>query len=101
MDNLLHKLKAGELSSANKRRSMARRMSTVARRERRRTRSESVAMRAEDLLRHIQSEEEPPLPSATPTTRSRSGSRRLVATERMQRLASLAEDKDAEKDAEN
>lgn len=107
MDNLLLKLRSGELTSAAKRRSgNSRRVSL--RRERRRTRSESVAMRAEDLLKHIQSEEEnnpvPALPSTSPTsgtnsnnsdgtgTRSRSGSRRLAASERMLRLASLAEE---------
>ena len=95
MDTLLHKLRSGELSSAAKRRSInSRRMSIAARRERRRTRSESVAMRAEDLLKHIQNEEEPPLPATPlPTTRSRSGSRKLAASERMLRLASLAEEK--------
>lgn len=60
-------------------------------RERRRTRSESVVVKAEDLLKHIQSEEEaPPLP------RSRSGSKRLASSDRMRRLASLAEEKDVE-----
>ena len=123
MDTLLHKLRSGELSSAAKRRSAnSRRMSMAARREWRRTRSESVAMRAEDLLKHIQSEEEsvPPLPPTSPTSpppsnptnstssnssnsnntrvrsRSRSGSRKLAASERMMRLASLAEEKSNE-----
>lgn len=95
MDNLLLKLRAGELTSAAKRRSSSRRSSIAARREWRRTRSESVAIRAEDLLKHIQSEQEEPTPPST-GTRSRSGSRRLAASERMLRLASLAEEKDAE-----
>lgn len=67
----------------------------AARREWRRTRSESVAIRAEDLLKHIQNEQEETTTQPA-GTRSRSGSRRLAASDRMLRLASLAEEKDAE-----
>lgn len=95
MDNLLLKLRAGELTSAVKRRNSSRRSSMAARREWRRTRSESVAIRAEDLLKHIQNEQEETTTQPT-GTRSRSGSRRLAASDRMLRLASLAEEKDAE-----
>lgn len=81
MDNLLEKLRAGEMAATSHRKS--RRIST---RERRRTRAESMVVKAEDLLRHIQSEEEaPPLP------RARSGSRRFTSSDKMKKLASLAD----------
>jgi hypothetical protein len=82
MDNLLEKLRSGEMAATSSQRK-SRRMST---RERRRTRAESMVVKVEDLLRHIQSEEDaPPLP------RARSGSKRFTSSERMKKLASLAD----------
>lgn len=79
MDNLLEKLRSGEMATTSHRKS--RRLSV---RERRRTRAESMVVKAEDLLRHIQNEEEaPPLP--------RQKSKRFTSSERMKRLASLAD----------
>ncbi|KAG1474349.1 hypothetical protein G6F56_000414 [Rhizopus delemar] len=73
MDNLLEKLRSGEMNTAQNRKS--RRMSV---RERRKTRTESMVVKVEDLLRNIQSEEDaPPLPR----------SKRME----MQKSASLAE----------
>ncbi|OAD02335.1 hypothetical protein MUCCIDRAFT_145229 [Mucor lusitanicus CBS 277.49] len=88
MDNLLEKLRSGEMANTSSQRK-SRRMSV---RERRRTRAESMVVKAEDLLRHIQNEEEaPPLPRA-----ARSGSRRFTSSERMKKLASLADNKGEE-----
>ncbi|OBZ82725.1 Formin-A, partial [Choanephora cucurbitarum] len=82
MDNLLEKLRSGEMTTGSQQRKN--RMST---RERRRTRAESMVVKAEDLLRHIQSEEEvPPLPRP-----ARSASRRFTSSDRMKKLASLAD----------
>lgn len=81
MDNLLEKLRSGEMGTTQQRRSRR-----ISMRERRRTRAESMVVRAEDLLRHIQNEEEaPPLP------RSRRSSRRITSSDKMKKLASLAE----------
>jgi hypothetical protein len=83
MDNLLEKLRSGEMAATSSQRK-SRRMSV---RERRRTKAESMVVKAEDLLRHIQSEEEaPPLPRA-----ARTGSRRFTSSDRMKMLASLAD----------
>lgn len=82
MDNLLEKLRTGEMGTAQQRKS--RRISV---RERRKTRVESMVVKAEDLLRHIQNEEEvPPLP------RTRGASKRFTSSEKMKKLASLAEE---------
>lgn len=88
MDNLLEKLRSGEMAATSSKRK-SRRMSV---RERRKTRAESMVVKAEDLLRHIQNEEEaPPLPRA-----ARSGSRRFTSSERMKKLASLADNNKGE-----
>ncbi|KAG0914538.1 hypothetical protein G6F33_004165 [Rhizopus arrhizus] len=82
MDNLLEKLRSGEMGTAQQRKSRR-----ISMRERRKTRVESMVVKAEDLLRHIQNEEEvPPLP------RARVGSRRFTSSDRMKKLASLAEE---------
>lgn len=83
MDNLLERLRSGEMATATKQRS---RRNTL--RERRRTRSESVMIKAEDLLKHMQNEAE----TSANQQRSRSNSKRLASSERMRRLASLAEE---------
>lgn len=58
MDNLLDKLRAGELDTSLKRSKQER---SAASREKRMQKSESVAILAEDLLKSIQSDEESPL----------------------------------------
>lgn len=82
MDNLLEKLRLGEMGTASSQRK-SRRISV---RERRKTRAESMVVKAEDLLRHIQNEEDAP-----PVPRARSGSRRFTSSDRMKKLASLAD----------
>lgn len=82
MDNLLEKLRSGEMAATSSQRK-SRRLSV---RERRKTRAESMVVKAEDLLRHIQSEEDAP-----PMPRARSGSRRFTSSDRMKKLASLAD----------
>lgn len=82
MDNLLEKLRSGEMTATSKRKS-----GRVSARERRRTRAESMVVKAEDLLRHIQNEEEaPPLPRQRTSV-----SKRFTSSDRMRRLATLAE----------
>jgi hypothetical protein len=56
MDNLLEKLRSGEMTVTSKNR-----------RDRRKTRAESMMIKAEDLLRHIQTDE-PPLPTNNNTS---------------------------------
>ena len=59
MDNLLDRLRAGDLDTSNTKR----RGERIAARERRLQRSESVAVMAEDLLRSIQTDSDsPPVP---------------------------------------
>lgn len=82
MDNLLEKLRSGEMAATSSQRK-SRRLSV---RERRKTRAESMVVKAEDLLRHMQNEEEAP-----PMPRARSGSRRFTSSDRMKKLASLAD----------
>jgi hypothetical protein len=82
MDNLLEKLRAGELATNTKKRTAKRRESI---RERRLLRSDSVVIKAEDLLKYIQNEEE----NATAAPRQpRTRSRRLTASSRLRQLAS-------------
>lgn len=81
MDNLLEKLRAGELAANTKKRTAKRRESI---RERRLVRSDSVVIKAEDLLKYIQNEEE----SSSSTPRPpRTRSRRLNSS-RLRRLTS-------------
>lgn len=58
MDNLLDKLRAGELDTSLKRSKQER---SATSREKRMQKSESVVILAEDLLKSIQSDEESPL----------------------------------------
>lgn len=68
MDNLLDRLRAGELETGTKRRH-----ERATTRERRLQRSESVAVMAEDLLKSIQKDgDTPPLPRSRKTERKRS-----------------------------
>lgn len=69
MDNLLDRLRAGDLDTNSKRRG-----DRSAGRERRLHRSESVAVMAEDLLKSIQTDEDsPPLPRSRATDRKKFG----------------------------
>ncbi|KAI8100130.1 uncharacterized protein BX664DRAFT_355473 [Halteromyces radiatus] len=86
MDNLLERLRSGEMATATKQRS---RRNTL--RERRKTKTESVMIKAEDLLKHMQNEIEN-IPPVQQQQRSRSGSKRLASSQRMERLASLKEE---------
>jgi hypothetical protein len=83
MDNLLEKLRAGELATNTKKRTAKRRESI---RERRLLRSDSVVIKAEDLLKYIQNEEENAAAAAPRQPRTRS--RRLTASSRLRQLAS-------------
>lgn len=83
MDNLLEKLRAGELATNTKKRTAKRRESI---RERRLLRSDSVVIKAEDLLKYIQNEEENTAAAAPRQPRTRS--RRLTASSRLRQLAS-------------
>jgi hypothetical protein len=82
MDNLLEKLRAGELAANTKKRTAKRRESI---RERRLLRSDSVVIKAEDLLKYIQNEEETSLAAPRPP---RTRSRRLNSSSRLRRLTS-------------
>jgi hypothetical protein len=73
------------MATATKQRS---RRNTI--RERRKTKSESVMIMAEDLLKHMQNELD--TQPAIPQQRPRSGSKRLASSQRMERLASLKEE---------
>lgn len=83
MDNLLEKLRAGELATNTKKRTAKRRESI---RERRLLRSDSVVIKAEDLLKYIQNEEESAAVASPRPPRVRS--RRLTGSSRLRRLAS-------------
>ncbi|CAO3587923.1 unnamed protein product [Absidia cylindrospora] len=84
MDNLLERLRAGEMATATKQRG---RRNTI--RDRRRTKTESVVIKAEDLLKHMQNEMETPPPTQP---KSRNGSKRLASSQRMERMSSLKEE---------
>ncbi|KAL1923354.1 uncharacterized protein VTP21DRAFT_8334 [Calcarisporiella thermophila] len=71
MDNLLESLRRGGELETNRRRERD------AMRQQRMQRRESVSMRAEDLLRNIQKDEEPPMPSARQSRHSSRNSESL------------------------
>ena len=76
MDNLLDKLRAGELDT-NIKRTRNNERSTATYREKRMQRSESVAILAEDLLKSIQSDTDAALSDSPPLSRGRlNGGRR-------------------------
>jgi cytokinesis protein len=74
MDNLLDKLRAGELDTSIKRTRNNERSNTS--REKRMQKSESVAILAEDLLKSIQQDTEAALGESPSATRSRLAARR-------------------------
>jgi cytokinesis protein len=74
MDNLLDKLRAGELDTSIKRTRNNERSNTS--REKRMQKSESVAILAEDLLKSIQQDTEAALGDSPSATRSRLAARR-------------------------
>jgi cytokinesis protein len=78
MDNLLDKLRAGDLDTSVKRNRNERSVQNSSR-QKRIQRSESVALLAEDLLKSIQTEEgTPTLPRSNRMTRKNNGSKALL-----------------------